>query len=191
MVRIIKNDLENHYKLYDINDGIKFNLNQVKYESKIAHSKYLKHFKEQNESSTWGYKYYNLFSLTAGSTQFYNIFQYIKEASLDYLSGKAENLFMESWINYHKPEEILDWHDHKNYLCHGYLSIDPKNSTTEFENYKIENKSGQIYIGPSDRLHRVVLNEPFNGVRITIAFNITDLETIKNQSELNFSLIPI
>lgn len=191
MVRVIKNDLENHYKLYDINDGIKFNVNQVKYECRIAHSKYLKYFKEQNESSTWGYKFYNLFSLTAGSTQFYNIFQYIKEVGRDYLSGKSEHLFMESWINYHKQEEILDWHNHYNYLCHGYLSIDPKNSITEFEKYKIENKPGQIYIGPSDSLHRVVLNEPYDGVRITIAFNITNLETIKKVSEPNFGFIPI
>lgn len=191
MVRVTENNLKHNYKLYDIDDGLHLNLNQVKYESKIAHAKYLKYFKELNESSTWGYKYYNLFCLTAGSIQFYNIFQCIKEASLDYLGNKTENLFMESWINYHKPDEILDWHDHKNYLCHGYLSIDPKNTITEFKNYKITNKPGQIYIGPSERLHRVVMNEPFNGVRITIAFNITNLETLSRASDLNFSLIPV
>ena len=53
-----------------------------------------------------------------------------------------------------------------------YISIDPKNTITEFEKWKVHNKIGQIYIGEGGHQHRVIVNEPYEGYRITIGLDI-------------------
>ena len=65
-------------------------------------------------------------------------------------------------------------HNH-NHNCdyHGYISIDPRNTVTEFSDYKIENKVGQIYFGPGQREHRVVCLDEFSDTRLTIGFDIS------------------
>lgn len=192
MFKVVDHNTLYNYKLYDVSKDLDINLSQFKYQISIAHTKYLHFFKDVNISSTWGYKLYNLFSLTAGSTQFYRIFTTIKSTILDYLQTGPDNLFMECWVNYHKQNEVLDWHDHdKNYFCHGYLSIDPKNTITEFKDYSIVNKIGQIYIGPSGKLHRVVAKDSFSDNRITIAFNVIHLENMKKITVTNLGYIPL
>jgi hypothetical protein len=57
---------------------------------------------------------------------------------------------------------------------HGYISIDPKNTNTEFEGYSIENRPGQIYIGSAFTRHRVVNKERFDGKRITLGFDLIE-----------------
>ena len=75
---------------------------------------------------------------------------------------------------------------------HGYISIDPKNTTTLFKNgLQIDNKIGQIYIGPSGGLsewdHCVKINQPYRGNRITIGFDISTLQnTLLNPSFFPF-----
>ena len=52
-----------------------------------------------------------------------------------------------------------------------------------------------MYVGPSDRLHRVVVKEPFDDYRITIAFNVTNLERMRDMgfkfTNQHFSFIPL
>jgi hypothetical protein len=101
-------------------------------------------------------------------------------------------LWMESWMKYHIPDEVLDWHRHDSkFTIHGYLSIDPKNTVTEFKTFSIENKPGNLYLGISgkDMMHRVVVKEPYEGYRITIAFDVID-HTPYNAANLSFIPIP-
>jgi hypothetical protein len=98
---------------------------------------------------------------------------------------------MQSWLNFHTPDEVLARHDHSSPI-NGYLSIDPKLSNTVYyyrhsdeEYYSIENKIGQLYIGPGKTDHAVKLIESFEGKRITIAFDIDD------GSSINLGLIPV
>jgi hypothetical protein len=65
----------------------------------------------------------------------------------------------------------LDWHGH-GFDYHGYISIDPKNTYTDFKDYRIDNKAGQIYFGPGHRSHKVVALEAYEGKRITLGFDI-------------------
>jgi hypothetical protein len=94
---------------------------------------------------------------------------------------------MQSWINYHMPQEVLDWHDHA-WPFHGYVSIDPKESKTVFEEYKIHNKIGNIYIGPGSRKHKVEVLERFYSPRITLGFDVLDTPSAPTGQ---FSLLPI
>ena len=105
--------------------------------------------------------------------------------------GTNQPLWMQCWMNFHKQKEVLKWHDH-HFPYHGYVSIDPKNSTTEFKQgslrYNIENVVGNIYFGPGDRIHKVIVNNDYSGPRITIGFDILDEPSVPDDS---FSLIPL
>jgi hypothetical protein len=70
-------------------------------------------------------------------------------------------------------------------------------SETEFEDYKIKNKIGNIYIGPPYKKHRVNILKPFNGQRITIAFDViseNEIDTVYKKHgklDINTGYIPI
>lgn len=155
------------YVVYQ-SDFIKNNLQDILQDIEVAHS----HFRQlfPKEDSTWAYNKYNIFSLTAPSTNFYNIFLELRTVIRNQL-GWGRPLWLEAWINYHKADEVLDWHHHE-YDYHGYISIDPKQTKTIFESYEIINKPGQIYFGPGARLHKVETLETFEGVRTTIGFDV-------------------
>ena len=174
-------------------DYIADNLLDIFEDLRVAHNNFKKLF--PNEDSTWAYSKYNIFALTAPSTNFYKIYVELRNVIRTQL-GTDKPLWLEAWINYHKHDEVLYWHHH-DFSYHGYISIDPKQSNTVFENYSIKNKPGQIYFGPGNRLHKVEVLESFEGVRTTIGFDvhtIPDSPLIKNYVErpfVNMSLIPL
>jgi len=148
-----------------------------------------------NQSPTWNYRVYNIFNLTFGSPCFYELFFELKKQIRKYLKTK-EPLWMQSWLNFHEENEVLDWHHHENCRCHGYLSINPESTKTIFEDQEIKNKIGLLYIGPSDKRHKVVVLKPFKKIRVTIAFdvfNIMDYKEVcrKYNKNINISLMPI
>jgi hypothetical protein len=181
----------NNYILYQ-SQFIVDNQADIIQDLQIAHAHFEKLFPDRE--STWSYNLYNIFSLTAPSTNFYQIYKELRTLVRSEL-GNTRPLWFQAWLNYHKPNEVLDWHDHT-FEYHGYISIDPKKTNTVFENYSIENKVGQIYFAPGYRRHKVEVLEPFEGERITIGF---DIQTIPDQPYVkyterpwkNLSLIPL
>jgi len=160
-----------------------------------AYKNYNLFFKDNNKGSTWDFNTYNIFSLAVNSAHFYVIYQQIVAAVRDYV-GDDRPLWMESWMNHHRPDEVLDWHNHDSiFIVHGYLSIDPKNTVTEFKTFSIENKPGNLYLGipGMDMVHRVVVKEPYDGYRITLAFDVMGLVASHQHDHkfLNLSYIPI
>jgi hypothetical protein len=180
------------YTLYQ-SDFIATNLTDIFEDLRIAHENFKKLF--PNEDSTWAYSKYNIFALTAPSTNFYKIYTELRTVIRSQL-GWDRPLWIEAWLNYHKPNEVLDWHHH-DFDYHGYISIDPKKSNTVFETYSIENKPGQIYFGPGHRLHKVEVLESFEGVRTTIGYDVhttPNSPLIRDYTErpfVNMSLIPL
>ncbi len=91
--------------------------------------------------------------------------------------------------------EVLEWHDHKNCSAHGYVSINPMKTKTIFEDYVIDNEIGKLYIGKPYLKHKVVNMEAYEDTRITIAFDIADMnnykETNKDWENINIGYIPI
>ena len=155
-----------------------------------AHTNFKTIFKDAD--STWTYNRYNLFSLTAREPMYYILYRQIVAAIRDTV-GDDRALWMQCWLNYHQEHEVLDWHGHdETYNLHGYLSLDPKDTVTEFRGFTIENKVGNLYIGrPGKEMdHRVVVKTPYTGNRITIAFDVCEGRKIPHIIP-NLSFIPI
>lgn len=136
-------------------------------------------FKQQypDKDSTWAYGRYNVFALASPMPLWYDLYSDLSYVIRGYITsrtlGTHKPLWLQSWLNFHKADEVLEWHNHE-WPYHGYISIDPHNTTTKFEGYKIENKIGRIYIGPGNRQHKVKVNEDFDSTRITLGFDVTD-----------------
>ncbi len=181
-----------NYSLHQ-SEFIANNLNDIWEDLRVAHNNFQKLFPQ--ESSTWAYSKYNIFALTAPSSTFYQIYKELRTVIRGHL-GETRPLWLEAWLNYHTSDQVLDWHHH-DFDYHGYIAIDPKKTRTVFESYSIDNKPGQIYFGPGNRLHKVEVLEPFDGVRTTIGFDVHVLPEhpmIKNYIErpfVNMSLIPL
>ena len=147
-----------------------------------------------NSDSTWNYEHYNIFSLAAGNVYYYNIFQQVRQLCRDTV-GRDQPMWLLAWLNYHDANEVLDWHDHWHSAVHGYISIDPKDTYTEFEQFSVDNEVGKIYLGPCRLRHRVVVRQPWSGPRITLAFQAVTPETLPKNIGYDFvninSRIPI
>jgi len=146
-------------------------------------------------STTWGYQSYNIFTLTSGSLRFYKLFNDIKKISREYLKTD-EPLWLQSWMNYHNMNEVLDWHIHYDCSAHGYVSINPMKTKTVFEKFAVENQVGRLYIGKPFTEHKVEILENYSLPRITIAFDILKINDYKKLKEevgnkINLSHIPI
>lgn len=164
------------YKLYQ-SSVINNNYNSFLQECKIAYTNFQREF--GTNDSTWNYDRYNLFTFTAPNFMFYELFRELSTCIRDY-AGHDRPIWMQSWINFHKQDEVLNWHGHS-WPHHGYISVDPKKSRTCFQQWEIDNKIGQIYIGPGSEdasseefHHKVEVDEPYDDYRITIGFDCTE-----------------
>lgn len=161
------------YKLYESKVILK-NYDAFLHQCDIVYADFQKKYKTQD--STWTYEKYNIFSFSASSTLFYDLFVELRGFIRDYL-GPHQRIWINSWMNYHKYENIksLDYHNHFS-MFHGYISVDPKNTQTLFpnQNYDIVNRPGQVYmgIGGDGYEHAVQSLVPYEGNRITIAFDL-------------------
>ena len=147
----------------------------------------------KTNSNLSGYSFYNVFALTSPSPFFYNIYKTLRNIIRLHV-GDERPVWFQSWLNFHNPNSVLDWHNHA-WDYHGYISIDPMNTTTKFKNnlgeivYEIDNYPGQIYFGPGGRMHKVFVNEDFGDKpRLTIGYDITFMPTPPDDQ---FSLLPL
>ena len=190
------------YKIYQ-SDLVLKNHQQFLNETKLAYF-YLKN--KYNTSDTTGlYKKYNLFAITSNSLLFYKLFKELNSYIRDYI-GDNRPLWMKSWLNYHNTPQDLDnslgesagFHGHLA-TYHGYISIDPQNTITRFRNgLDIQNKIGQIYIGPGTNTlttnvesgwdHFVDLISPSLSPRITIAFDVVEVPNVLGD-DIDFPLL--
>ena len=146
---------------------------------------------EEIQGNLSGYRFYNVFNLTSPSPLFWGLLKELSTIVRTELQTDAP-LWMQCWMNMHNPKEVLGWHDHR-FPYHGYISIDPKDSVTQFKEgdtkYEIKNEVGNIYFGPGwNRMHRVVVNEEYQGPRITLGFDIITQPTVPDDQ---FSVIPL
>ena len=134
--------------------------------------------------STWSYDKYNVFGLTSPTQVYYDLFNELRGFVYDYTKPKP--LWMQAWVNYHIPDQVLQWHNHE-WPIHGYISIRPHKTKPVFEGYEIDNEVGNVYIGPGNTYHRVEVLEDYDTPRITLGF---DLLTDPTQCSSNIGMIP-
>lgn len=149
-------------------------------------------------SATGYHKYYNLMLLTFGSKIFHTFFTELKERILDYMGHPKERLWYMCWLNYDTGEnKFFRWHQHYDARVHGFVSIEPQKTVTEFEDFKLKNEVGQMYIGPGNKLHKVNILEPYKKPRISIAFDVCgDIEVNKmykkyGKVDINIAFLPL
>jgi hypothetical protein len=164
----------------------------------IAHERYMFNYGKvfNQPSSTEFYRYYNITCLTFGSDLYFKMFCDLQKLIRKTLKTKKP-LWYQCWLNFHKPEEVLGWHNHQGSILHGYISIDPKESETEFKKYTIKNKIGNVYMGKPENPHKVNVLKHYEGHRITIAFDVISEDNVKDmykeygKIDLNTGFIPI
>ena len=195
----MKQEIRNNYIIKNF-PYIKENHNHFIEYANLAHQRF--NFAYGNKtsfnqnSSTWFYRYYNITCLTFGSSLYYKLFSDLQNLFKEITNNKKP-LWYQSWLNFHKSNEVLDWHNHYECLLHGYISIDPKESETEFEDYKIKNEIGNVYIGKPEKKHKVNVLKPYDGHRITIAFDVIDEDNVNSiykkygNIDINTGFIPI
>lgn len=194
-MKLIKKDTQNNYILYNLN-YIKNNHNHFVEYANLAHKRFQFAFGKTAKSSTQYFRYYNFFQLVSGSTYYHKLYEDLIKIIKDYVNTN-EKLWLQCWINYHKKNEVLDWHYHKECLLHGYISILPQNTETHFEKYKIKNTIGNLYIGEPNKNHKVVNLSDFDDIRITLGFDVLnekyykDLTSSYGQIDINLSYFPI
>jgi len=175
------------------NDGLTLSALPELFSPSDSYNEDHKQLDEMQGQDLSGYRFYNVFALTSPSPLFWGLLKEVSRIVRLELRAPAEQpLWMQCWMNMHNPKEVLGWHDH-HFPFHGYISIDPKNSTTQFKEgditYEIENEVGNIYFGPGwNRMHRVVVNDDYEGPRITLGFDIITEPTLPDDQ---FSLIPL
>jgi len=130
--------------------------------------------------STFGYTKYNIFGVSSPSIHMYKIFETLRGIIRSQLPDGR--LWIQSWLNYQDWDGVLQWHNHSS-AYHGYISIEPQDTETEFEKWTIDNQAGNIYFGPGHHRHRVKNLREYKGKRITIGF---DVMTDYNYQELDY-----
>ena len=155
------------YKIYK-SDVIINNQNQV-----IDDLTYIKN-KNLFDNYTWDYYKYNIFFLNPNSVVLNKLCVELKKIIRDYLKTD-EPLWFQSWLNFHYEDEVLQRHTHE-WPYHGYISVQPHDTTTIFDEYKIKNEIGNIYIGPGNIYHLVKVNKSFTEPRITLGFDVKTKE---------------
>jgi hypothetical protein len=138
------------------------------------------------------YWVYNVFSLVGLDINMYNLFREVRDVVRTVIPD-GRPLWIQSWLNMQSQDQVLDWHIHAT-KWHGYISIDPKNTETVFETFKIKNEIGNIYFDTTKEAHKVNVIEPYPDFRITFGFDVTD--EIKDYSDItdnrtNLGFIPI
>ena len=140
------------------------------------------------DNVTWAYEKYNIFSLLTGSFHYWNLFKDVGMCIRRYMVENLnqtlpKHMWIQAWLNSHTDEQLLTKHNHADDAhgnLHGYISINPQDTTTKFYNsfeeekpiYSIDNKIGYIYIGKGEVWHEVIAHTPSKQKRITIGFDV-------------------
>lgn len=126
--------------------------------------------KFEGQDPTFSYREYNVFAATAPSPIWWDLFKDVHKV-IRHRLPHAHRLWMQSWLNFQKHDEVLNWHSHS-WPYHGYICIEPQETTTVFEEYEIKNEVGNIYFGSGFRPHKVRNDTQFEGIRITLGFDV-------------------
>lgn len=126
--------------------------------------------------STSAYNAYNAFTLLSDNSEWRNVYADVSRIVKNFYKkqgGTANTLYLKAWINFNDTNSVLGWHTHDS-LFHGYVSVTPHDTITQFDGFNVTNEVGKIYVGPGGLRHRVLVAKKYDSKRITIAFDVND-----------------
>lgn len=141
--------------------------------------------------TTSNYEAYNLFTFPLDETNklYKEIVTYCSP-----LLDENTKYWIQCWSNIFRKGDFIDWHGHwdsKYKAWHGFYCVNTDNSFTEYKiphlekNIKVQSKNNRLVIGKSDGdKHKSSLWDK-ESPRITIAFDIIPLETLKQKFRPN------
>lgn len=159
-------------------------------------SKHDKYWVESGSISTVKWTEYNVFQFY--NEEIYNVYSAIKDLAVeacDYygVDFKKQKYYIQGWFNINDRKlGKLNWHDHGGPWApfwHGYYCIKAEPSSTF---YKLENRE-DLVVENQNKDNRLILSEmghphamgdwDWDGPRITLAYDIVPLSTIKMYPE--------
>ena len=174
------------YKVYKF-DYIKENQPEI---VKVASDCHRALMEDGFGDTTWSYYLYNFFSVTSPSSHFLEIYKKLTGIIRENLPDE-DLIWFQAWLNYHDHDQVLDWHNHSS-PWHGYVALEPQDTTTEFEDWEIKNETGNIYFGRGNVRHRVVNNSHYSGKRLTIGYDaIPGSELNSTNATKQYGQIPL
>ena len=165
--------MNENYKIYK-HDYIIENQSEIIKTAVICHDSLLS---DGFGDTTWSYYLYNIFSVTSPSIHFWNIFKHLRGIIKENVPD--ERCWFQAWLNFHDHDQVLDWHNHSA-PWHGYIALEPQDTTTEFGDWEVKNETGNIYFGRGNVRHRVVNDSYYTGKRLTIGYDVIPESTFDN-----------
>ena len=177
--------MNDSYKIYNF-DYIKENQSEIIQTASYCYDSLIE---DGFGDTTWSYYLYNIFSVSSPSFHFLEIYKKLIEIIKENIG--QEPFCLQAWLNYHDYDKVLDWHNHTS-PYHGYICLEPQDTTTEFFDWEIKNEVGNIYFGPGNAKHRVVNNSKYSGKRITIGYDVIPNRILDNfRPTRQYGAIPI
>jgi hypothetical protein len=120
--------------------------------------------------------------------EFYNFYMSLCKI-FNSIVDDSEDYYAQSWINFYKYNEYLDWHNHfppEANSYHGFLCVDAEDSVTSYKlpdndmsQVDVPAKNGQLIISKSaGDLHRTYPWPHKDRDRLTVAFDIVPKNNI-------------
>lgn len=139
-------------------------------------SNILGHLGQGPESTTtWKHAEYNFWTFAqAVDPIFIRVWKELLEVIKENSPTEAEFAWVQSWLNYDTYDTVQDNLSHHGHNCplHGYVSVAPGSTKTVFDEWEIENKVGNIYVGLGKWKHHVENTAEYSSPRITIGYDV-------------------
>jgi hypothetical protein len=150
---------------------------------------------ERRSPTSSRYGSYNFLMLKSPVTKrVYDLIHTAYDELIEHEGIERESLWIQSWLNIHRPGEGLDVHRHQGFRANGFFTVDPCGTTTTFEvgdsELPMPGVPGRLtLVGRDDVWHRI---SPFEGdaIRVTIAFDLlcgSDIEAVGERVFFPFS----
>jgi len=198
-MKLIEKNKEWKYHIYQLETITEDNLNEWMFqcEKAIAKIQMFLRAEQQGQDTTFYYSRYNIWTVTPGNKMFFELYKELLECIKDFCKTNEvthdKGLYLQSWFNNHRSDNNLERHNHFSPI-HGYIAVNPQHSKTVFYEqmgqddvaFTINNKLGQLYIGPGNLEHEVITTKEYDGPRYSIGFDIDD-----NEETHHLSMIPL
>jgi hypothetical protein len=130
---------------------------------------------EGDKTTTWKHAEYNFWThAMLVDPMFIKVWEELLQVIKECAPKEAEYAWVQSWMNFDSYSSVENNLPHHAHGCsiHGYVSIEPQDTKTVFDDWEIHNEVGNIYIGLGKWKHHVENLKEYAGPRATIGYDV-------------------